>query len=149
MIDLERMKKKIIADRDGDVVPEVPDQWEAARTVLAKIVADVLLRHYPGWRWAVGFPKIGGGIIIRNLDIPTDYSLFIRPGHEHDSVSLFEKFIVRMAGEMLERFNIARGRFDADKVDEIICTQSKGGILIPELTGVPRGQIANRDAPTK
>lgn len=122
---------------DDDVVLAPP--WELQRTVLAKNIAVTLTRHYPGHRWAIGFPELGGGLIVRDLDIPTQFSVFIRP---RDIDEPNYRNVVRQAGAMLEAFNISRGRFKLDEYENL--PHGKGGLILPDHNAVPPRNLSRQ-----
>lgn len=120
-----------------DVVLVPP--WELGKTILAKNIATVLQKHYPDHRWAIGIPDIGGGIIIRNLNIPTMFSIFIRP-QDLDEPSY--KIVVRMAGQMLEAFQLRRGRFILDQCENL--DKGKGGLIMPDHNALPTKNLSRQ-----
>jgi hypothetical protein len=87
----------------------------------AKTVAEALNRHYPGHLWEVSVPENQGvvqifdqcmnswgadqggrvGVIIKKSDYATSSEL--------------ERLAMRYCGELLERFNVARGRLRMDQ----------------------------------
>lgn len=81
---------------------------EAADMDLAKNVAEILVKAYPGWLWAVEIPQ--HNIVIRLLDAPiVGMGWFINRKHLGTPDTL--KRIVQMgAGEFLERCGCPRGK---------------------------------------
>lgn len=117
----------------------VTDHRELRRSLLAQQVAVVVTKHYPGHRWAIGFPPAGGGMIIRSLDLPTEYHPFIQ--ERHIDPPHFRR-VLKEIGEFLERFNLRRGRFVLDDVEELVESSPKrGALILPDLAGTPRGNV--------
>lgn len=78
-------------------------------------VGRKLLEHYPGFRWDVDIPPNQDIVKIRNFTLdPTGqtgmvaYKSTLDPGL---------KTVVRAAGELLERYNVRRGKHDPADVD--------------------------------
>lgn len=83
--------------------------------VIAKEVADLLLRHYPGYLWAVSIDsrETVGMLDIRNLSLSGKWG-FRFPLKEYlDGLDTRRK-VVRAGGEMLERYRMPRRGFSAD-----------------------------------
>lgn len=78
--------------------------------ILAKNAADTLAKHYPHPHlWAV---DVTGGVMnIRNLLLSPIWGYRIaKPGDY--TASELQRLVMMGAGEILERFHMARGRFD-------------------------------------
>lgn len=76
---------------------------------LAKQMAEALHQHYPQHLWGVSVSEKTGMADIRNLALSGQwgYRLKIR---DHSSASDWKKEVVKAGGEILERFNVARGK---------------------------------------
>lgn len=86
--------------------------------VMAKQMADALHKHYPGHLWAVTCDGSKGIATIRSLDLSGNYGYVLKLSDGY-SASQFDQRVMRAGGEILERFKMARGRFDPDKYMEI------------------------------
>lgn len=98
------------------LVTDVPGHVSATDEVMAKGMAEVLHRHYPGYLWGV---NIGGGVVnVLNLSLSGKWGFTIKlPGQY--SASDFDRQVMRAGGELLERYRLARGRFDNDRHAEL------------------------------
>ena len=84
--------------------------------VLAKTAADALDKAYPGHLWAV---DVNGGMLnIRNLLLSAEW------GYRIKQLSLFTASdlnarVLKGGGEILERFALARSRFNETAYDDL------------------------------
>jgi hypothetical protein len=82
------------------------------------LVAQVLMRHYPGHDWLVEADRRKGLIDIRNVSL--DGSLGCRiPMGGYATASELEKLAMRYGGEILERFHVERGRLNSEQVNAL------------------------------
>lgn len=81
---------------------------------ISKQVSEVLHKHYPDWLWAVNVDHRSGMIDIRNVHLTGQYGYRLKMGATYSASSL-ERDAIRAGGEILERFRVARGRFDEDR----------------------------------
>lgn len=88
---------------------EAADQSNASDFLLAKEAADTLNTAYPGHLWAISVD--GGMLSIRNLMLSADWGYRLKVPLIY-SASAFLADVKRAGGEILERFQMARGRFD-------------------------------------
>jgi hypothetical protein len=79
--------------------------------LLAKEIADALNSHYPGHLWAVNVDGPNGLANIRDLMLSGQMGYVLKLGNMF-SASDFRRDVIRAGGEILERFRMARGRFD-------------------------------------
>ncbi len=81
--------------------------------VIAKEVADLLMRHYPGFLWAVSIDSRDhvGVLDIRNLSLHGQWGFRLTLKQYFDGLDTRKK-IVRAGGELLERYRMPRGKFD-------------------------------------
>lgn len=89
--------------------------------VTAKIVGECLNRHYPGHLWEIAVPPDQGCIQIVDqlmqswgMEQGGRWGVVIRKA-DYATSSELERLAVRYAGELLERFNISRGRLKMDE----------------------------------
>lgn len=85
---------------------------------LCVLVAQVLIRHYPGHDWVVEADRRKGFIDIRNVSLDGQLGARIEM-NGHASVSELEKLAMRYGGEILERFHVHRGALDAAQIDAL------------------------------
>lgn len=79
--------------------------------LLAKEVADTLHRHYPGHLWAVSAEGRTGLVTIRNLMLSGQWGYILKIPLIF-SASEFAAKVVRAGGEILERYQLSRGRLN-------------------------------------
>ena len=90
----------------SDLLITEDSQFKANEFLLAKNAAELLNRHYPNHLWAV---DVEGSVLnIRDMLLSGSmgYTLHIPAIY---SSSDWDKQILRAGGEILERYNIARG----------------------------------------
>lgn len=95
--------------------PEEQDEFANAKMATAKWVGEKLQQHYPGHPWFVEVKgDRGGAVILIQL-------MGIMPHNRHYAVNFRDaltdpggKTIMRGAGELLERYGIARQGFSMD-----------------------------------
>lgn len=81
----------------------------ALEMLFAKRISETLMKHYPGYLWAVDVSRSivnircldAHGLMGYTLHVPNEYS-----------ASEFDKRVVRAGGEILERFQLSRRRID-------------------------------------
>jgi len=78
--------------------------------VLAKRAADALNKHYPFHLWAVNVNSEGGVMVVKNMRVSFRYGMVIHLKTLHADPQL--KTVIRMAGELLERAHMRRGKAD-------------------------------------
>jgi hypothetical protein len=83
-----------------------PLDIEAAQHMLCKTTADTLEKHYPGWGWGVALDLRGQVLDIRSARLPGGWGFRIKLG----SIDPEGRAIMRAGGELLERYQLARGR---------------------------------------
>jgi len=84
----------------------------------ARTVAEKLNEIYPGYMWAVHCQRESGVLDIRNLNLPSRYAFTLHVNKIATASELVRK-AARGAGEILERFRLARGRIDWDTYDSL------------------------------
>lgn len=77
------------------------------------ILFSVLAKFYPGHPWSVR--AYSGGFFIRHLGFPANWGMNCPDQRKLYSASAYQKLVVIMAGEWLERAGLKRGRYDSDQ----------------------------------
>lgn len=95
-----------------DVVTDNP-QGRINDILMAKNMAELLHRHYPGHLWAVSCD--GKFADVRNMMLSGNWGWRVKVSGL-SSGSDFDKKIVRAGGELLERYRLTRGKFNEDHV---------------------------------
>jgi hypothetical protein len=91
---------------------------EAIDVETAKFIGDALNAHYPGHLWAVNVQGAQGIATIHNLMLSGKWGCNMMLDKRFSSSDLKKKAIM-LAGEILERYNVARGRADYDKMADM------------------------------
>jgi len=81
---------------------------------VCKDVGDQLERHYPGWQWMVTVPPKGGVVHIQSMHMDPKYGFIVKLTRSY-SASHLAREAVRAGGELLERCNMPRNRYDYDR----------------------------------
>lgn len=79
--------------------------------IMAKEIADALHGQYPGHLWAVNVDGRNGVAHINNLMLSGQMGYTLKLANIF-SASDFKRDVIRAGGEILERYRLARGRFD-------------------------------------
>jgi hypothetical protein len=93
----------------GRVIEATTDDIACAATAIQ--IGETLTAHYPGHLWLVGWQ--GGSIVVRDASISGDYGFYIHPDKSYSASELKKKAIM-FAGELLERANMKRGKWDGN-----------------------------------
>ena len=90
--------------------PDIPilDQITAAN------MADTLHKHYPNYRWAVFVSGEQGIAKVYNLDLTGQHAWVLHLDVMFSATD-WDRRILRAGGEILERYRLARTRFDLDR----------------------------------
>jgi hypothetical protein len=144
-LDLNRIARTVAsgikdqgADAEGEVHhPAQLDRYNHASTViLVKDIADILVKQYPGWAWAVQPDERGGVINIFNLHCHTEMGFTIRMDDIADDPQ--HKWAYRAGGELLERFRMPT-KLDTGALKE--APRDSRGMLIPNLTDFEESRL--------
>ncbi len=92
-------------------------EQDAADMAIAKRAAEILDKHYPDHLWKVSISHETGMCNIHNMNLDGEfgYSIYL-------AVLLSargEKTLVRGGGELLERFNVSRGKLKQKEIDDL------------------------------
>lgn len=99
------------------------EKIHAADVSLAKNIADVLERHYPGHLWCVNVDSRQGGVMVKNLALSDQWGFVLHI----DALDPMLKKVVRAGGELLERWNIRRGKYQKGDYDHVRVGMVKNG----------------------
>lgn len=77
---------------------------------LAKELSELLDRHYPGHLWAVSADHKNGIVTIQNLRLSGRWGFIVKIANLANDPG--RRSVIRAGGELLERYNVARGRFN-------------------------------------
>lgn len=83
--------------------------------MMAKRMAEALHKHYPGHLWAVTCDGQQGIATVRNLRLSGQWGFLLKLSEVQNDPSL--KKVIMAGGEVLERYQIARGRFNPNDFD--------------------------------
>ena len=93
--------------------------------VTAKIVGECLNRHYPGHLWEITIPDNQGTINIVDqvmnswgLEAGGRWGVVIKK-NDYATSSELERLAIRYCGELLERFNLSRGKLNMDEFNSL------------------------------
>ena len=104
---------------------------EASRQIremdLAKAVGDALQAVYPGHLWTVSVD--GGCVVVRNMALEGQWGFVL---HAHRLVNEdMRKAVIKAGGELLERFNVSRGRAGVEDAQQILDVRHRAPWLKP------------------
>ncbi len=89
------------------------DAEEGRDMEVARGRGEVLFEHYPGWLWCV---VVKSGIIwIRNLNIAYKWGMVLHYNKTMQDAGIRKKKVIKMAGELLERAHLKRGKREQDR----------------------------------
>ena len=81
--------------------------------VLAKNVAEVLDKKYPGWLWAVNV--MDGVVTVKSMLLSGNWGFVLHA----DKIDNDYKNVMRAGGEILERYNQKTGKFNQTKYSDL------------------------------
>ena len=84
----------------------------------ARAMAEDLHAAYPGHFWAVSCDGRTGMADVRNLALSGNWGFRIKLGRMY-SASAFKKDVLKAGGEVLERFNLNRGKLDDNQLSDL------------------------------
>lgn len=114
---------------DDDIT--TPPEQLAKEMDIAKRISEVLMKHYADHLWAVNVDIPNGVANVSNLRLSGNWGFVLHldkilaMGHKQ-----YEHFIMQCGGEILERYRLARGRYNEDKYSQL--HENSGGRLIAE-----------------
>ena len=84
---------------------------------LAKEILGVLHEQYPGWCWSVDAFPHQNIVVVRNADLGLGFKSwgFVLHKTKLGSWRDIKNSVVLAGGELLERYNVWRGKYDEDK----------------------------------
>lgn len=100
------------------VASEYNAHQDALDISMAKDIAEALNQHYPGHLWAVNVRGEQGIATIHNLMLSGEWGYVLHLDRRYSASELRKKAILG-AGEILERYNVTRGKADMGKMAEM------------------------------
>lgn len=90
---------------------------EANDYVVARNIAECLQKHYPGHLWGVTCEGKAGIATVRNFSLSGKWGFIIKLSELFGDTEY--RSVKRAGGEILERFNLSRGRVNEDRIMEL------------------------------
>lgn len=84
---------------------------------VAKQCAEALNKHYPGYMWGVNANNETGMVQVRNFTLSGEWGFDLHMINVINDPSL--KRVIQAGGEILERYKLARGAANEDRIDEL------------------------------
>ena len=110
----------------------VSAEWESdGDELVAKRVSEILDTHYPGYLWGVHVGVREGVIDLLNFNLSGKHGYTIKLSGVVTHREL-RAAVIRGAGELLERYNLPRARYDNDRYQNIPV----------DWTGLPTGETS-------
>ena len=106
--------------------------------MLAKFMAAVLDKHYPGWRWGITVDERGGVVHVFALELSGDMGYTILLDDLHNGGNFDWKLILVAGGEILERYSLPRGGKRPDWAGHV---KWVNGLAIPDITDKKKGLV--------
>jgi predicted enzyme related to lactoylglutathione lyase len=92
---------------------ERANQFKVGDHMMAKNVAEMLEKKYPGWLWAVSVDR--GLVTVKSMMLSGNWGFVL---HEN-KIDNDLKSVVKAGGEILERYNQHRGKFNQTKYSDL------------------------------
>lgn len=89
-------------------------EHEAAELALARELAELLDKHFPGYLWAVNVTLHGGMATVQSLALSGEWGCYVPLARILNDPQ--RKYLIQCGGELLERYRVHRGRMDAEQV---------------------------------
>jgi hypothetical protein len=86
--------------------------------IMARDMAETLHKHYPGHLWAVTCEGRTGIATIRDLYLSGQWGYVLKLPAIYSAAAM-ARDVMRAGGEVLERFRMARGRFNENQYQEL------------------------------
>lgn len=121
-------------------VAEHPDELmglNASMHILCKDTADLLIKHYPGFLWAVEPDQRGGIINIKILNFHDQYGYTIRVLELQEDPKRRE--VVKAGAELLRRFHYPGTRYRTDLANGV--PRGPDGRAIPDVSDMPPSKM--------
>lgn len=88
-----------------------------AENSVAKQALEALHEVFPGYPWRV---FVGGGVLqVKNLLFSNKWGMVRKLKNIHHDAGVFKREVVGAAGEFLERANLARAKWDGERVKRV------------------------------
>lgn len=100
--------------------------------IMARNMAELLHKHYPGHLWAVTCDGTKGIATIRNLMLSGDWGFILKLPAIY-SASEWDKRVVMAGGEVLERYRIARAGAERTMDQMIAAPKDFSGRILKDL----------------
>lgn len=126
------------AGADPEGVATHPDELlvNASLQILCKDSADLLVRHYPGFLWAVEPDERGGIINIYCLNFHDQWGYTIKTADLQMDPRRRE--VIRAGGELLRRFHYKGSRFNVQAANAV--PRGIDGRAIPDVSDMPKSK---------
>ena len=92
---------------------EKSEIYDLSDHILAKNVAEVLDKKYPGWLWAVH--SMDGVVTVKSMLLSGNWGFVLHA----NKIDNDYKTVMRAGGEILERYNQKRGTFNQDIYNDL------------------------------
>jgi hypothetical protein len=87
----------------------------ASMIVLVKEIAAQLMKHYPGWRWAIQPDPRGGVVSIFNHDLSGEWGMILKLEWLQASPSSCKQHVLAAGAELLERYSLPAGAYNHER----------------------------------
>lgn len=110
--------------------------YHSSSIIIVKEIGDYLNKHYHGWAWMVQVNEFGHMIELFNKHLHPSYGYRIRM--EDIMYDPTRKAVKQGAGEILERFGMARHGLSGENISRLAAAPRDGaGNCIPEISDLP------------
>lgn len=117
--------------------------YHGSSVLICKDIGDFLLKTYPGWAWVVQLNEFGHMIYITNQHLHPTMGARIRMEDVMFDVS--RKIIKQQAGELLERFGMARHGLSGENLSRLVnALRDVKGNCIPEISDLKDKKAATQ-----
>lgn len=133
-------KRDPVGEPEGLVERPSDLMVSAATSVLVKDIADILVKRWPGFRWAIQPNEFGGIFNVFCLDFHSQWGYVIKYSDIMDDPRRKEAY--RAGRTLLDRFGYHGERYDPQQLARL--PRDRNGQVIPDTSGLKQNRFTRK-----